>query len=633
MTIGDRKPPVSNRQRRVEEELRRRQADLEKEIAEREQAELSLSKMNRALQALSACNEALVRTTDETELLNKVCRIIVEIAGYRLAWVGFAEHDEMKTVRPVAQAGYEEGYLDTVNITWADTERGRGPTGTAIRTGEPNRICNIMRDPRYVPWRDAARERGYCSAVALPLIIDKEKAFGTLNIYATEANAFDAEELRMLQELADDLAFGIATLRSHAERLQLQRQLQQAQKMEAIGQLTGGIAHDFNNILASILGFTGLALERHVRDEDVELREYLGEVYHAGERARDLITQMLAFSRGGSNESQRVVLQPLVKEAVKMLRATLPSTIKLSTEFDKDVPAVVLDPVQLHQVVMNLCINARDATGGKGHIDIRVRHIRDIGRGEQPAQTDASILGVHDTCNSCHADITAGEYVELSVHDTGTGMNKDQLSRIFQPFFTTKEVGKGSGMGLSMAHGIVHQHGGHILVDSVPGVGTTFRVLFPAADSMPTQDQGIEGTTKRITEKLHSAHILIVDDEISVGRFMGDLFESRGYRVMVMSDAQAALDLFTDNPNAFDLVVTDQTMPELTGVELTQKLLDLRSELPVILCTGHSEQVDEARARELGVRGYLTKPMEANVLLGLAQELLQNSNGREPAVS
>ncbi|HEC15876.1 MAG TPA: response regulator [Sedimenticola sp.] len=616
MTSENHKPPV---------DCRRPAPGIPGDISEGKPAALSLRKTNRALQALRACNEALLRAADKTELLDKVCRIIVEIAGYRLAWVGLVEHDEAKTVRPVAQAGYEGGYLDTLKLTWGDTEHGQGPTGTAIRTGKPSSIRDIMEDPRYAPWRDSALKRGYRSSLALPLIVNKEKAFGALNIYAAEADAFDAEEVRLLQELADDLAFGIATLRSHAERHRLQRQLQQAQKMEAIGQLTGGIAHDFNNILASILGFTGLALERHVGEKDTELREYLSEVYHAGERARDLIAQMLAFSRGTTTEPRRMTLQPLVKEAAKMLRATLPSTIELSTEFDKDAPAVVLDPVQLYQVVMNLCINARDALEGKGRVDIRVRRMHAIGRGKRHGQTNA---GAHDICNSCHAGIAAGEYVELSVRDSGSGMSKDQLSRIFQPFFTTKEVGKGTGMGLSMAHGIVHQHGGHILVDSAPGEGTTFRVLFPAADSAPTQDQDAEGATKRTSERMNNAHILVVDDEVSVARFMGDLFESRGHRVTLMTDARAALDLFRGDPNAFDLVVTDQTMPKLTGVELTQELLALRPGLAVILCTGYSDQVDEARARELGIRGYLTKPMEANALLGLAQALLQNNNPR-----
>lgn len=588
------------------------------DITERRQAEQLLVKANRSLTALSKCNEILVRASDESELLKKICQVIVEEAGYHLAWVAFAEYDEEKTIKPMAQAGYEQGYLETLKLTWADTERGQGPTGTAIRTGKPSCIRNIIEDPRYKIWRDAALERGYHSSIALPLT-DKGQTFGALNIYSSETDAFAEEEIRLLEEMADDLAYGIVTLRSHDERQNLNQQLQQAQKMEVIGQLTGGIAHDFNNILASILGFTSLALQRFVDKDQPELRDYLKEVLHAGERARDLVSQLLAFSRTGSSKSSPLPLSPMIKEVSKMLQATLPSSIQLYSKIDEDVPAVMMDPVQLQQVLMNLCINARDATGDKGRIGIEAHYIDNIytDRKTDKAQAMEKII-----CTACHHEIKPESYVELSVHDTGTGISQELLARIFEPFFTTKKQGQGTGMGLSMVHGIIHQYNGHILVDTDPDFGTKFRLLIPASRDESFCQVETEGEENLTDQDLNNARILIVDDEESVARFMGDLFDSRGGKVTILTDSQAALDLFRYDPMAFDLVITDQTMPGMSGIELARILLTMNPKLPVILCTGYSENVDQAKAHSLGIQGYISKPMEINTLFNLAVKLL-----------
>lgn len=591
------------------------------DITEHKQTEDLLQRSNLSLMALSAVNAALVRIDKESTLLQKVCRIITDVAGYRLAWVGFAEHDEAKTIRPVAQAGYEDGYLETANLTWADTEWGQGPMGAAIRTGKSSIIRNIMGDSHYAQWRDLAVEQGFCSVIALPLN-DKGTTFGVLNIYAREEDAFSEREKGFLQELADDLAFGIVNLRTLKERHQLNKQLRQAQKMEAIGQLTGGIAHDFNNILSAILGFTNLALMHFVKDDQPELRDYLNEVLRAGERACDLVSQMMVFSRTGSGKTSILELPPIINEVTKMLHVTLPSSIKLSNKIDEGVPAVMMEPVQLQQVLMNMCINARDAIGNKGCINIRLRRVNIIHNNQGAVESSQNDKGLRHICDSCHNVIEAGDYVELSVQDTGAGISKDKLKNIFEPFFTTKEVGKGTGMGLSMAHGIIHQYGGHILVDTELGVGTMFQVLLPARENVPNTETEIESGTNSITESLHDTRLLIVDDEESVARFMKDLLESHGSTVTVRTDSDAAFDLFSQDPAAFDLMITDQTMPGLTGVELAQKVLSLRPEFPVILCTGYSEQVDEAKAKALGIRGYLTKPMEVNTIITLVGSLI-----------
>lgn len=573
-------------------------------ITEYKQAEKSLGRVNRALMVLSDCNEALIRATNELELLNKVCNIIAEVGDYPLVWLGYAEHDENKSVRPVAQSGFNTGYLDEVSISWGDNEQGQGPTGVAIRTGQLSVNKNIETNPSFKVWHDAAQKYELTSSISLP-VGASGSTYGALNIYANESDAFDEKEKHLLQELADDLGFGIATLRAQNERQQLQRQLQQAQKMEAIGQLTGGIAHDFNNILASIMGYTDLALELYADDSNPKLADYLNEVYRAGERARDLVAQMLSFSRTTASNSKSIALEPLVNEVIKLMQSTLPSSIQIHTENDTGVSNIMMDPVQLHQIVMNLCINARDASEGEGIIDVQIRKVSDISA----------------ECNSCHGHVDGG-FVELAVKDSGSGIESTVLKQIFNPFYTTKDIGKGTGMGLSMVHGIVHEHGGHILVETVKEKGTTFRLLFPAVSEEVHTAHVKTSVFPKSLPVINSGHILIVDDEESVAMFLTELLKMSGYQVTMMTSSTEALSLFKKNPQRYDLVITDQTMPDITGGELASTLLQLRPDIPIILCTGYSEKIDEKSAKDLGIQRFLEKPLRLNAVLESVSELL-----------
>jgi len=398
----------------------------------------------------------------------------------------------------------------------------------------------------------------------------------------------------------------VAIKRDISERKQLQRQLQQSQKMEAIGQLTGGIAHDFNNMLASIMGYTELAREGLAQYKNGKIEGYLSEVYKSGQRARDLVAQMLAFSRGGEGDLKPLALSPLIRESLKMIGATLPSSIEIDLRLDDEDLTVMTNPVQLHQLVMNLCINSRDAMQGKGHITIGLRRANDVAT----------------ECRSCHERVR-GDYIELFVGDTGGGIRPEQLDRIFDPFYTTKDVGKGTGMGLSMVHGIMHDHGGHIVVETEPGKNTTFALLFPVMDARG--DTVNEACSNAYTSSFKNldGNILIVDDEVSVGRFIGELLQGCGYYVTVETDSRSALSIFKLDPAAFDLVVTDQTMPGMTGEELAQEVMAIRPEIPVVLCTGYSDHIDEARARSLGISGYVNKPIETDKFLGLVASQLK----------
>jgi PAS domain S-box-containing protein len=380
-----------------------------------------------------------------------------------------------------------------------------------------------------------------------------------------------------------------------AERAQLEAQLRQSQKMEAIGHLTGGIAHDFNNILQGILGNLTLAAERQAELGDARLGKYLERAQHSAQRARELIGQMLTFSRGQRGARRPVSLPELVRDAAKLLRSTLPSTIELRMSMAASVPELELDAVQIEQVVLNLCINARDAMRGSGAIR--------IGLGA-PAAYRA-------VCASCRQKVD-GRFVELQVRDNGPGIPQEVMDRMFEPFFSTKEVGRGSGMGLSLAHGIVHEHGGHILVDSLLGERTKFRVLLPVPEAGAPglrSAGGPAGQASPARTRL-AGRVLVVDDELAIREFMADLLGGWGLEVAVLADGAEARAAIAAEPGRYDLLITDQTMPHLTGLALAREVSVLCPGMPVILYTGYAEDLSPQELRAAGVRELVRKPIE-----------------------
>jgi PAS domain S-box-containing protein len=389
------------------------------------------------------------------------------------------------------------------------------------------------------------------------------------------------------------------------DRARLEAQLRQAQKMEAIGHLTGGIAHDFNNLLTSIMGYVTLAAERS-GGSDPKLATYLDQASLSCARARDLIQQMLTFSRGRRGEPRALALAPLVRESVKLLRSSFPATVDLRTDLDDDAPPVLLDPVQLDQVLMNLAINARDGVHSNGEIGIAVR---------SAGPTTA-------VCASCRQNFE-GNFVELVIADTGTGIPPDVQERMFEPFYTTKEVGRGSGMGLSTVHGIVHEHGGHIAVESAMGKGSTFRVLLPALRS---HDDATARSHLAAGHPLPRAelagHVAVVDDEVSVARFMRDLLVHWGLTVSTFADARKALDALVAG-EAYDLVITDQTMPGMTGLEFARAARALHPGLHVVLYTGYGAGIAATELERAGVVALLRKPIEPPELLAVLRGHLQ----------
>jgi len=376
----------------------------------------------------------------------------------------------------------------------------------------------------------------------------------------------------------------------------LQRQLLQAQKMEAIGQLTGGIAHDFNNILMSIRGYNSMALAAAEQGRSALVADDLAEVQVQVDRASDLVAKLLAFARGKSAGAAALDITATIDESFRMLRAVIPSGIELAWNGDAGLPAVAMDRVQLQQVLMNLCINARDAQEGKGSIAMRV----------------ACAAGATGVCQSCFQEFS-GDFVRLCVSDQGPGIEPALLQRIFEPFFSTKEVGRGSGMGLAMVHGIVHEHGGHIQVSSGAGQGTSFNLFLPVAAGAIPEAQVDATEVEPLSPQ--PAQIMVVDDEASLCRYLTRLLRGKGYTVHPFNDPAEALHFFNANMDRVDLLLTDKTMPGMNGLELAEQVRSRRPELPVIIATGYADSAHEDEADRLGIYALLKKPASTEQIL------------------
>jgi PAS domain S-box-containing protein len=695
----------------------------------------SLSRLNRSLKAYSECHQALIRANDEKNLMQNICRTIVEVGGYRVAWVGVAENDDIKSIRPVVQWGDEMGYLKNLNVSWSNTDQGRGPTGTAIKTGTPVVVQYIEFDPKWEIWRENALRHGFYSSISLPLF-SNGLPFAALVIFSGETCSFDIEEVKLLVELSNDLSYGITTLRAAIERksvekerkllasvikqakegiflfdsegiiqyvnpaietitgrtpfamigqnihvlesqepnrlfyetilkaisrgeehdglfpyqrkdgvmfeldvttwsvsdssgniisyvalvrdvtheIQLERQLRQSQRMEAIGTLAGGIAHDFNNTLASIITCSELAIEE--ASTDGPLQELLDVILRSGLRGKNLVKQILTFSRQGEQERQEVSVELVVGECLKLLRASLPSSIEIMLSLDDNLGSIVADPTQIHQIIMNLCTNAVHAMQkqGRGILNISLENL------------------IIDECDTVRfRDLPNGHYLQLKVRDSGHGMDEATMERIFDPFFTTKGQADGTGLGLSVIHGIVKNQGGAISVESKPGQGALFTVLLPCMGS---------SIQHKVDDKLSSVpvgceNILLVDDEEDVVFAAQRMLDQLGYHVTALSDPCQALQMFREHPDRFDLVITDQTMPNMNGTELARELTHIRQSIPVILCTGYDPTFSSTANNNEQPADFICelalKPLERREIAEIIRRVLDESRQQEHA--
>jgi PAS domain S-box-containing protein len=386
------------------------------------------------------------------------------------------------------------------------------------------------------------------------------------------------------------------------EKLKLESRLQQAQKMEAIGTLAGGIAHDFNNILGIILGNAELALEDIPKWHPG--RRNLEEIRTASLRAKDVVRQLLSFARKSDHRLQVFHIIPVIEETLALLRSSLPSSIEIRKNIPPVADKIVGDPTQIHQIMINLASNAAHAMPDGGVMEVIINNIVN-----------------HQAASGPFSDLEPGEYIQLEVSDTGQGIDPAIINRIFDPYFTTKETGKGTGMGLAVVHGIVSDHGGKIHVESAPGKGSVFRILFPVS-----KEESVIETKPKTPFPTGSERILLVDDEHSVLEIATAVLKKLGYQVHSESSPLAALESFRSNPRAFDLVVSDMTMPHMTGDHLAREIHSIRSDIPVIICTGYSERISKENARDLGIQGYLEKPLDLHRFAVTVRQVLDRKH-------
>jgi PAS domain S-box-containing protein len=400
----------------------------------------------------------------------------------------------------------------------------------------------------------------------------------------------------------------VAVKRDVTVQRELERQMRQTEKMQAIGTLAGGIAHDMNNVLAAIMGHTELALEELSRDSQVV--EDLTDVLKAAHRARDLVQQILTFSRQGEEIQKRIRLQDVIAEALRLLRPSIPSTIAVREHIDADCPAIMADGSQMHQIVMNLCTNAYHAMRDRGGV----------------LTVLLDTFEVEEEFAALHTSLKPGPHVRMSVQDTGRGMSHELQERIFEPFFTTKPKGEGTGLGLSTVHGIVTSQRGVIVVYSEPDQGARFSILLPSAGALAMPSGASDAVVRRGTER-----VIVVDDERDLGVLIERALSRQGYVVERFEESVAALDAVRQDPARYDLVITDQTMPGLTGLDLACELLKVRADLPIILTTGFSESATAEAARALGIKAFLMKPARPKEVAAMVRDVLDRQRGESKA--
>ena len=539
-------------------------------------------RVNSALAALSA--ELIAAGHDINKIANLILKYGKELTD--------SDHGVVSTIDPETGANVSHTLTEMLDTDCAIRNPGIvfpiGPDGKyntltdyTLNTHEPF----FSNSPENHPASKGTAE-GHIPIgkfLSVPIMFENELV-GQIAL-ANPGRDYTDKDIYVMKQIGELYALALNRQRSDEDKKRLMNQLQQAQKMEAIGTLAGGIAHDFNNILGVIIGCTELSQHKVLEEDPVH--SYLNHVLTAADRAKNLTRQILAFSRPSEQKPKPLLIGIIVKEALKMLRSSLPSTIQIHQDIQADTGMVMADPTQIHQLVMNLSTNAAHAMGEKGGLlKVNLEKVID----EQTAKKNP--------------DLKSGAYAKLTISDTGHGMDHKIMKKIFDPYFTTKAQGEGTGLGLAVVHGILKSHGGTVDVHSEPGQGTTFNILFPRID-MPESKPETENPPALPTG---NERILFVDDEESLVLIGQNMLQPLGYKVVGQTGSIETLKTFRAHGDEFSLVIMDQTMPDMTGIKLAQELMRIRPDIPIILCTGYSRFVTPEIAKAKGIRKLLMKP-------------------------
>jgi len=595
------------------------------DITDRKRIELLLANDLAALTRLHDLSTSILESGGTEHVLQEIMDAAVEIAAAQKGTLQLWEGDSL---RMVAHHGHKRPFLDF----FARAENRASVCGEALKEGKRVVVEDVESSPLFAGTQSLAvlRRAGVRAVQSTPMHNRSGQMIGILttqwdhpyrpgerdlwriDLLARQAADFieqmrTNEELRAsrdelelrVQERTAELEKAYETLQLETqERVRLEAQLRRAQKMEALGTLSGGIAHDFNNVLAAVVGFAELVAD-HV-EKGSKAEQCIRRVVEAGLRGRDLVRQLLAFSRRTEKEKKPLEVASILKETVKLLKATTPAFISIKTRIASDPGLILGDPTQIQQVLMNLCTNAVYAMREKGGLlDVRLSHV-DV------PPTDGSPDGMEP-----------GPYVKIVVHDTGTGMPPDIIDKIFDPFFTTKTVGEGTGLGLSVVHGIVTQSDGYIFVESEPGKGSTFTVYFPQISGEVKIEEPESAEIPNGSER-----ILFVDDEEALVLVGERILAELGYSVTSRTKSREALSLVSEDPSRFDLVITDVSMPEMTGVEFAREVLSLRPDMPIIMSTGFSHLVNADAAKAAGMKAFVMKPLTKREIAKTVRQVL-----------
>jgi len=563
---------------------------LREDITKIKLTEEALRQSERKLRTRNQIADIFLTASDD-EMYAGVLGVVLEVMKSRFGVFGYIDDHGSLVCPSMTREIWDQCRVPDKDIVFTRDTWG-GIWGRVLKEGKPFYSNGSFHVPKgHIPMN---------SVLSVPIILHGE-LIGLLTV-ANKETGYNENDLAFLKSIAEYIA-PVLHPRLQRDRQEkrsdkLQAQLRQAQKMEAIGTLAGGIAHDFNNILFNILGFTELAI-LDVPDGS-NIKQDLKGVLKAGRRAEDLVQQILAFSRQREQEKKPLRVSLIVKEAMKFLRASLPTTIELRQNIDKDTGIVEADSTQIHQVLMNLCTNGYHAMKEEGILKVSLMNV----------YIDAD-------AEKQFPDMSSGPYLRLSVSDTGHGMPPDVKERIFEPYFTTKEIGEGTGLGLAVVHGIVKDHGGAITVYSEPGKGSTFHVYLPVIEKVAESE-------KETVESIPTGDecILFIDDDPGLVKIGRQMLERLGYKVSARTSSLEALELFKAKPDRFDMVITDMTMPKMAGDKLSRELIKISPDIPIIICSGFSNMIDEKKAKTMGIREHLMKPVSMQDIARTVRKVL-----------